>query len=375
MGRDVARGCGPPRMKPGVGAFVPANHAPAAQGGAWPPPLSVERVGSCPLCGSPDQRPLGGVPDAGVQEINRYLPPGIGRFNAVTNELCACSACGLHYLDPRLDGPSLAALYKGWYRFAFPRIFDQWYEAQRAAEFRDYHLRFLDEVAPNRGSLLDVGTGSGAFLAVAREGGWAAEGLDLDADAVEEAGRRHGLTVRSGTLQSALGPDERFDAITMFDYLEHTTSPSCDLDTAVERLRPGGMLAVRVPNRAGWQSRLMGLGWLGIISVHLTYFDESVLRRALTNRGLEVLRVYQGNFRPVTAILSQRARWLRSRVSREWSASPAVADSAGPRGPRPKGFRRNLARLLWSVGIELVDHAGGWFQAGNNLLVLARRPL
>jgi hypothetical protein len=52
-----------------------------------------------------------------------------------------------------------------------------------------------------------------------------------------------------------------FDAVTFWDVLEHLEEPARALQQARARLRPGGVVAVTMPNVAGAMSRCSGARW------------------------------------------------------------------------------------------------------------------
>jgi SAM-dependent methyltransferase len=68
--------------------------------------------------------------------------------------------------------------------------------------------------------LLDVGCSSGYFLSVAHQLGFYAEGVEPGEEAVKTA-RAAGLAVHEGLLKDVVLPEQSFDAITLFEVIEH----------------------------------------------------------------------------------------------------------------------------------------------------------
>lgn len=312
-----------------------------------------------------------------MPEINRYLPPSHpGLPTDLVNTRRQCTACGLIYLTPRLDGASLAQVYELWYGYAYRRVMsDPEHIAERRREFERYHLRQLEAWAPGRGHLLDVGCGSGLFLGLAQRRGWKVSGVELDPATAAWGREQEGIAdLRCGTLASVLRTEERFNAITLFDYLEHTDSPGDDLERLIGHLSPGGILMVRVPNASGWQAQLMGSCWLAVMPTHLSYFTGSVLRDAVASRGLDVLHLRASNYRRELDILRQRWQWFGQRLfGGTRSTAPSVEEAHAPMWPPIGNLGGAARRWLHSLWVEQVDHIGGWFGAGNNLIVIARK--
>jgi len=152
------------------------------------------------------------------------------------------------------------------------------------------------------GRLLDIGCGTGLFLAVAQRRGWTAVGIDESVEATRHAVERFGCDVRVGDFET-LDIRERFDAVTMWDIIEHARRP-VDLLAAVRRaLAADGVLALATPN----QHNLIGL--LGgiiyrvsarrvtaplerlYIDQHFLYFTPETLAQTLARAGFAVAEI------------------------------------------------------------------------------------
>jgi len=66
-----------------------------------------------------------------------------------------------------------------------------------------------------RGTLLNLGCGSGRFLALMRDAGWDVRGVEPDPAAARMAQEQFGIPAIVGTSEDAGLPGESFDAITV----------------------------------------------------------------------------------------------------------------------------------------------------------------
>jgi len=139
------------------------------------------------------------------------------------------------------------------------------------------------------GRVLDVGCASGAFLCAAADGGWRVVGIEPAAALRKRAAAALGGRgeVIGGTLESAPAHLTGFDAVTLWDVLEHVERPMDFLSACVARLRPGGHLLVNVPNLESLPARMMGVRWPLLLPEHLNYFSPASLRRCAALAGLE----------------------------------------------------------------------------------------
>jgi SAM-dependent methyltransferase len=176
---------------------------------------------------------------------------------------------------------------------------------QRLAEddpaFRaDYrHARgFLAEKFPQGGSILDVGCSRGFFLH-SLGNGWQLHGVELSRSAAEYAAQQHGIQVHAGSLFTASFADGFFDAVTVFDVMEHLPEPAKLLAEVRRILKPAGWLVIGTGNCDSLAARLAGSQWAYFaIPDHLSFFGKNSLRRTLAAAGfsrLEFRNLHHGS--------------------------------------------------------------------------------
>lgn len=119
-----------------------------------------------------------------------------------------------------------------------------------AAEFES-RLKTLEQYGPSKGKLLDVGCGVGHFLAIAEKQGWQAQGLDISQAASQAAREVYGLDVQVGTLENSNLPPNSFNAITLWDVIEHIRRPIENVKAANRLLLRGGIIVLKTPNESG----------------------------------------------------------------------------------------------------------------------------
>jgi len=154
------------------------------------------------------------------------------------------------------------------------------------------HKYFLaDERVPRGGDLLDIGCGTGNFLAAACEAGYRVTGTELDRNAARFAKERLGLervlplTIAEFAEQFA---DQKFEVVTFFEVLEHQTEPVEFLRNVKKCLKPHGMIALSVPNRERW---LTGPDVLDYPPNHFLRWNAATLGKFLAAQGFEVSSV------------------------------------------------------------------------------------
>lgn len=168
--------------------------------------------------------------------------------------------------------------------------------ADRERFGRYFSLLRANGAAAEGARLLDLGSFTGASLRVAAEHGLEASGIEGLAEAVRFARERFPtlnlIHARSEELDPAMagGP---VDVVTMWETLEHTLDPVGSLRLAAQALRPGGVIALTVPNARNVQFSALGQfcfyaygGYQG--TGHINMFTPQTLEKALTKAGFEL---------------------------------------------------------------------------------------
>jgi SAM-dependent methyltransferase len=160
-------------------------------------------------------------------------------------------------------------------------------------------LRYcLDDLQALSGRVLDIGCGAGNMPKAIKHYRPDLEvwGADLSQHAIRAA-----LQSPNGARFVAAGgeglpfPDGFFDAVTMFDVLEHFAEPEAALAEVRRVMRAGGLFHLFLPlekqpwtiyaltHRLGWQAKAEHCG-------HLQFFSDGECRRQLELAGLQVRR-------------------------------------------------------------------------------------
>jgi SAM-dependent methyltransferase len=155
--------------------------------------------------------------------------------------LVACRECGLVYRNPAERAFEVESIYA---RDCPPRdVLQALHDTQRPSYAKQ--AKRLARLIPRGSTVLEVGSYVGAFLAAARDEGLGARGVDINPN-VNEFTRSLGFDVADGQLvDQANAP---VDAIAIWNTFDQLSDPRGTIAGARRLLRPGGMIAIRVPN-------------------------------------------------------------------------------------------------------------------------------
>lgn len=162
------------------------------------------------------------------------------------------------------------------------------YAAEAAFQRRNFRRRAarLSALLPEGGRALDVGCATGDFLAELGPR-WEKRGVEVSAELLKEHPAPPEVRVFVGEFEDFPVSEGPFDAVTLFDVLDHVLDPKAVLAKAAGLLRPGGVLAVLQGDRSSLFARLLGRRWyIYIPPTHLWFFSRRGLSRLLEEHGL-----------------------------------------------------------------------------------------
>jgi 2-polyprenyl-3-methyl-5-hydroxy-6-metoxy-1,4-benzoquinol methylase len=259
--------------------------------------------GVCVACGDTALELAERIPTTDLASAWRREDEATGALHAVEARTAAiiascpaeirfdrCRSCGLEMAVP----PTL------WSADDYPR--DQSYP--RRWEF----LRGVDDLGTGTLDVLDIGCGEGHFLEQLRARGHRGVGIDFSDTAIAVA-RARGLRAFCGgfdELARHVGRDARFDAIALFQVIEHFASPDDLLATIAALSRPGAHLLISCPGPRRF-TRLIHEQQAGTRDFwdypphHVLRWTLPALRAAVTRHGWDVIEAVEEPFSWVAA--------------------------------------------------------------------------
>jgi len=252
-----------------------------------------------------------------------------------------CLACGFISFDAA--AVDVNELYDDAY-FAGGEYAD--YRGQEPAIRRSMrrHLVQMSRYQPLGGSLLEVGCAYGFFLDEARGRFARVAGVDVAEGAVSYAREQLHLDASVADFPS-LATATRYDAICMWDTIEHVPEPERFVTKAHQLLAPGGHLFITTGDIDSFNARLRGAKWRQIHPpTHVNYFSKRTLALMLERLGFRVAGVetasYYHTLFDVCAILELRGGAMGK-------AAGLVRRVAGPRLGNRLGVWVDLRDILF----------------------------
>lgn len=271
----------------------------------WPV-SDLEEVKHCPYCGAEERS----IAYSDVQDWSFQCAPGRWTY-------WNCEKCDALYLNPRPLATTIGRAYSQYYTHQETeisklqeiktRIRNENISIRLGANLEPrLHLPSLmkkislllnslisipytwEMLARKKGNFVDVGCGSGDVVLQAKQFGWNAIGIEIDAKAVQ-TGQSKGLNIVNGTYEELMKYSEYFDCIVCSHVLEHLYDPIECINIMSKALKPKGILLLSLPNSTSELRYFFGENWRGLEAPrHISIPSEKWLITHLKELGFSI---------------------------------------------------------------------------------------
>jgi SAM-dependent methyltransferase len=212
-----------------------------------------------------------------------------------TFNIVGCQTCGLFFTSPRPDEHQIGKYYlsKEYISHAASTssIFDFTYKLARRFTL-GWKINLLKQniqpVTNKPPTLLDVGCGTGEFLAKCKEKGFTIAGVEPSSAARTNAAKLTREEIFQ-TLDSADGP---FEVITLWHVLEHVHDLNQYLKSLKSKLSKNGTMFIAVPNHESLDAKTYKQHWAGYdVPRHLWHFNRASMKALIDCHSLKLEKV------------------------------------------------------------------------------------
>lgn len=168
-------------------------------------------------------------------------------------------------------------------------------------------FKIVKHVAGNRNNLLDVGCGTGFFLAYCKKHSWNITGIEKSAVARKKAEERINAPVYDSISTVT---EKKFDVITLWHVFEHLFDINKSFEQLKSMLTPNGFIVFALPNKCSMDAGIYGSNWAAFdVPRHLSHFSPMSVKLLAEKHGMVVKKIIPMKFDAYyVSILSERIR-------------------------------------------------------------------
>lgn len=244
----------------------------------------MEILSSCPICDCKEHAEFLVCKDFTVSQKNFSI--------------ALCKGCGFKFTNPRPEKSELGSYYKsedyishsntkkGVVNFLYQLV-------------RKYTLKRKLELINGlmaKGSILDIGCGTGEFLNVCRNNGWETFGIEPDFDTRKLAIGNYGLNIEDENYLKEL-KQKSFEVITMWHVLEHVPDLNLRVKELSSLLKENGVAVVAVPNASSADAAYYGKFWAAYdVPRHLYHFSKETILNLFDKHNMKCIKILPMKF-------------------------------------------------------------------------------
>jgi 2-polyprenyl-3-methyl-5-hydroxy-6-metoxy-1,4-benzoquinol methylase len=209
-----------------------------------------------------------------------------------TFEIWQCQQCGLRFTQNVPDAEAIGHYYRSDNYISHTNtnkgLVNRLYHMVRKQTLSDKYRLISSATRSKQGKLLDIGAGTGAFVAHMQENGWEVTGLEPDEVAREKARTDHRVQLLEMDHLSSFA-SESFDAITLWHVLEHVHDLHPYLDRLKTLIKRDGRIFIAVPNYTSYDAVVYQGAWAAYdVPRHLYHFSPDSMEALLDKHDLQL---------------------------------------------------------------------------------------
>ena len=242
--------------------------------------MSILNIEKCPLCGKTDFRKV-------MTCVDHYA-------TGESFDLCRCVSCGFMFTQHFPSEDEIGRYYESpdYISHSDTRegLMNNIYHIVRRHMLRKKQELISKYSNIAKGSLLDIGTGTGYFAQYMCEQGWNVTAIEKSPKARAFAQTNFGLDVFPPDVLSTLS-DQTFHVITLWHVMEHLEHLNDTWDNLHRIIKDDGLLVIAVPNHLSADAQIYADMWAAYdVPRHLWHFSPSTMQQFGLKHGFDLMQ-------------------------------------------------------------------------------------
>lgn len=141
-----------------------------------------------------------------------------------------------------------------------------------------------------RGTIVDYGAGTGAFVKYIQDRGREAIGFELAQQGRKTAKEVYDIDLKEPHQFEAL-EDNSISAVSMWHVLEHLYHPEKFIQTCSNKISNNGILIIAVPNPLSLDSKIYKEHWAAFdLPIHISHFKPEVIKKMVEKHAFKLIQ-------------------------------------------------------------------------------------
>ncbi len=210
---------------------------------------------------------------------------------------------------------------------------------------------------------MEIGPGSGNFLAQAIEAKYDVDAVEDSNIFTEKIKRRLNIKIRNGRFENQDFNGLKYNAYLSFHVIEHVPDIIYHLEKAHEVTNLDGYAFIATPNANSWEHKIASLLSPNYCTSHMHLFTEKSLTLCLNQAGWDVIKVFTPSY---------TSSWPRVFTSFYRRYNKKQSSSSGGEYIRSTSQKILLAIKLFKIISRPFRLIQEYLKGGNVLFIVAR---
>jgi len=204
-----------------------------------------------------------------------------------------CTSCHFRFTQDVPDAGSIGPYYQSEEYISHSNtsrgLINRLYQMVRKRTLKRKRKLVQQLTGMGKGQLLDIGSGTGAFVSEMEQSGWRVTGLEPDSGARQVAKESFGVNLQDTGGFFDLAADQ-YDAITLWHVLEHVHTLHEYMAQLKKLLKSKGRILIAVPNYTSGDAAAYQSYWAAYdVPRHLYHFSPESIEKLAAIHGLQLI--------------------------------------------------------------------------------------
>lgn len=209
--------------------------------------------------------------------------------------LYSCSVCGFTFTQDHPEEDAIGAYYESEdyisHSDTSEGLVNKIYKVVRSRMLRKKRDIVIKMTNLEKGNLLDIGSGTGHFIAGMKNAGWRVMGIEINEKTRITSSEKFGLEIIPPEQIRSLESGS-YDCITLWHVLEHFSDLNFYVSQIQRLLKPAGTCIIAVPNIDSFDSQYYGQYWAAFdVPRHLWHFNPDTFGFLFEGRGFRLVNI------------------------------------------------------------------------------------
>ena len=237
----------------------------------------MEEITTCQICND--------------KEFEPHLMCKDNTVSKETFSIVRCKKCLFKFTNPRPEAQAIGNYYKSEEYISHSDVnkglFNKLYKIARYIMIGQK----IKELGKTKGSVLEIGSGTGNLLAACKKKGWKITGIEPSKIAAKKAKKNHRINLFQNLEQAKIKNNSQ-DKIMMWHVLEHIDQLNKTLSELKNYLKDSGTIIIAVPNHLSYDALYYKEDWAAYdVPRHLSHFSKKSMKELLHKNGFEIINV------------------------------------------------------------------------------------